>query len=178
MEYPLFIVTGAPGAGKSTALEAFIGLGSDYIAFDIDWLAISASNLCGKDIFTDSSTWPPYNQLWFEVLHSVYRNGIIPVLFAPLDLRDIQNNVLPEWVREVKWALLDCDDETRRRRLTERANWDDTMIDHALDDARFLRQTVQYQINTALMNPLAVAENILEWLEESTREILQSNGHS
>jgi len=85
MKYPLCIVTGAPGSGKSTTLNAFLELHSGYIAFDIDWLAEAASNLAAKDIYSDPSTWKPYTALWFEVLHAVYKNGQIPVFFTPND---------------------------------------------------------------------------------------------
>jgi dephospho-CoA kinase len=63
MKYDINIVTGAPGSGKSTALEAFLSLETEYIAFDIDWLAESAGRLANKNIFTDSSTWKPYGAL-------------------------------------------------------------------------------------------------------------------
>ena len=171
MTYPLYIVTGAPGAGKSSAVKAFVGLAKEYIAFDIDWLAVPASNLCGKDIFTDASTWPAYNQLWFEVLRCVYRNGLTPVLFAPISPEDVGEEDLPRWCRGVEWALLDCDDATRRRRLTERPDWDDTMSAYAMEDAGLLRRAVSRRINTALKDPAAVAEEILRWLEQSRAKV-------
>jgi broad-specificity NMP kinase len=63
MKYVLHIVTGAPGAGKSTTLAAFLRLKSEYVAFDIDWLAQPASRLAGKDILFDPSTWKPYGEV-------------------------------------------------------------------------------------------------------------------
>ena len=38
MDDRIYLVTGAPGSGKTTALERFLRLNSEYIAFDIDWL--------------------------------------------------------------------------------------------------------------------------------------------
>ena len=88
MPSTLHIVTGAPGAGKSTALTAFLGLQSDYVAFDMDWLTVPGSDLAGKDIIFDQTTWKPYNALWFEVLHSIHKNGKIAVFFAPTSPQD------------------------------------------------------------------------------------------
>ena len=79
----LRIITGAPGSGKSTAMERFLRRGSGYVAFDMDWLLVSASALAQRDVQNDPDTWPAYNALWLEIIHAVYRNGVTPVLFAP-----------------------------------------------------------------------------------------------
>ena len=63
MKRNLLFVTGAPGAGKSTTLDALLKIDSEYIAFDIDWLIESASALVEKDIRFDPGTWKPYGVL-------------------------------------------------------------------------------------------------------------------
>ena len=168
MKYPLYLVTGAPGSGKSTTLDAFIELHSAYIVFDIDWLAESASGLARRNIFDDSSTWKPYSELWFEVLHGVYKNGKTPILFTPNDPGDIAQYGQPAWCNKVNWLLLDCDDQTRRERLQHRPDWTEAMIDEAITDADFLRQAIHLQVDTKLLSPNAVAAKILAWLEHAS----------
>ncbi|MEZ4725957.1 MAG: ATP-binding protein [Caldilineaceae bacterium] len=163
----LYIVTGAPGAGKSTAVAAFLQLTTDSIAFDMDWLATPASLLAGKSIYTDPTTWPPYNALWFEILHTIHRNGKTPVLFAPLDPDDITISGKPSWCREIRWLLLDCDDATRHTRLAARPDWTATMVAEALTDAQHLREQIRHQLDTGHLSPTAVATGILEWLAQS-----------
>lgn len=165
MKHELFAVTGAPGSGKTTAAEAFIQLRTPYLAFDIDWLGTVASNLAGKDIFFDSSTWEPYGALWFEVLHSVYRNRRVPVFFTPGDPSDFERHGLPDWCGSVEWLLLDCDDDVRRFRLASRLGWTGDMVEDALEDARVLRQIVAHRLDTAQHTPPQVAKSILSWLE-------------
>jgi hypothetical protein len=165
MQYSLYIVTGAPGSGKSTSLNAFLELHSNYIAFDIDWLAEAASSLAGKDIYSDPSTWKPYGWLWFEILHAVYKNGRTAVFFTPNDPQDIEQYGQPAWCRDIRWLLLDCDDETRRERLAQRPDWTEVMISEAILDARALRQTIHLQVDTGLLSPKETAATILNWLE-------------
>jgi hypothetical protein len=170
MKYPLCIVTGAPGAGKSTTLKAFLELHSSYIAFDIDWLAETASELADKNIYSDPSTWKPYASLWFEVLHAIYKNGRIPVFFTPNDPQDIEQYGQPVWCSDIKWLLLDCDDQIRRERLIHRPDWTGAMIDDAFADANVLRQTIYLQVDTGLLSPKAIATKILDWLEQVQRD--------
>lgn len=159
----LHIVTGAPGAGKSTALRAFLDLRTGHVAFDIDWLAGPASDLAGRSIYFDNSTWPPYNRLWFEILHGVHRNGRVPVLFAPLDDRDVASSGIPTWCERVEWLLLDCADDVRTARLASRG-WDGDRIRGALDDANTLRQLPVNRLDTQRHNPGDVARQIANWL--------------
>jgi hypothetical protein len=169
------LVAGAPGSGKSTACEAFLELGSNYVAFDIDWLIVPASELAGRDIIWDRSTWPAYGRVWFEILHGVTRNNRVPVLFTSHDRRDIEQIAGIDWCRGVEWLLLDCDDVTRDCRLRTRPGWTRAMIDDALGDARALRGTIEPCLNAAGLSPRAVAEWILDWLNHNEQEQLATS---
>ena len=153
MNRTLYLVTGAPGAGKTATLAEFIGLDSQFIAFDIDWLTVAASNLAGKDIMFEASTWPAYNALWFVILQAIYTNHHTPVLFAPLDPRDLARDGQPSWCDQTEWLLLDCDDDLRRLRLKQRPEWTEARIEEALADARVLRQTIPTRIDTGVYSP-------------------------
>lgn len=164
MTHRLFVVTGAPGSGKTATVEAFLRLRTPYLTFDIDWLGVAASNLAGRDIFLDRSAWAPYAALWFEVLHTAHLNGRVPVFFTPNDPNDFESHGLPEWCRGVEWLLLDCADEVRTRRLRARREWTDTMIEEAVEDSRALRAAIGTRIDTARQSPAQVADAILRWL--------------
>ena len=163
MRCPLLIATGAPGAGKSTTAEALLGLRAQCAVFDIDWLLEASSDLAARDIRVDPATWPPYNRLWFEVLHASYKNGRTPVLFAPLDPGDVEKAGLPSWCSGVEWLLLDCDDAVRCRRLQQRAGWDEGRIAAALEDAAALREAVGLRVDTASLSPAEAARAVFDW---------------
>lgn len=163
--YPIAIVTGAPGAGKSATLAALLALESGYVAFDIDWLVETASALVGCDIRFEPATWQPYNALWFAILHAICVNHQQPVLFAPFDKNDIANLGQPAWCGELRWLLLDCEDGLRRHRLAQRPDWTPAMIEEAITDAYLLRQTVPERLDTGTLQPNAVAMAIVEWLQ-------------
>ncbi len=165
--HQLHIGTGAPGSGKSTALEAFIRCRSHYSAFDMDWLLAPASALAGKDIRVDVSAWPSYNALWLEVLYAVHKNKRTAVLFAPINTDDLPIEMLPAWCSGVEWLLLDCPDAVRRARLSDRPGWTDAMTVEAEEDARVLRETIPHRIDTGKHAPDAVAGLVLDWLNQA-----------
>ena len=164
---PLHIVTGAPGAGKSTALAAFLRLEVDFVAFDIDWLIQSASDLAGQDIHFARSKWKAYNSLWIDFLLAVCKNRRSPVLFAPFTPADLDNLVSP-WSSGVRWLLLDCPDAILRKRLEVRgACWTESRVRDALSDASYLRsQFLGDVIDTNSNSPTKTATHISNWLSK------------
>ena len=163
----LYIVTGAPGSGKTTALAALLQRPNPYLAFDIDWLTITASHLARTDIIFDRTTWPAYNALWLEILHAVYRNGKVAIFFSPFDTNDVDQTGQAIWYQHIEWLLLDCDDVTRQTRLSARSEWSDEMITEALSDAHALRKHILERIDTGTHTPDEVAEAILRWVERT-----------
>jgi hypothetical protein len=161
----IYIVTGAPGSGKTTTLEALLSRAGSFLVFDIDWLLIPASQLARSDILSDHATWPAYNALWFEILHAVHKNGKRAIFFSPLDTHDVARYGQPAWCARIEWLLLDCDDVTRQMRLSCRPGWTEAMIAEALIDAQALREQVTERIDTGIYTPDEVAAAILVWVE-------------
>ncbi len=166
MKQILNIVTGAPGVGKTSVVTELLQLKSQFVIFDIDWLADSASELSGKSIYTDSSTWKAYSALWFEVLHSICKNEGEPIFFTPNNKEDFVKFGTPEWVDGINWLLLDCDEKTRRARLAER-NWDNERIQEALDDADHFRKTIDAKIDTGLATPKEIAKQVVDYFKKN-----------
>ncbi len=161
----LYLVAGAPGAGKSVATEALLGLESPFVFLDIDWLVAPASALYGQDIRFSPESWSPYGELWFSVLHAVYQNGLTPVLFTPSDPSDY-DEALPDWCGGLEWLLLDCADDVRLERLHGRG-WQGERLAEAFQDAALMRQLIPRRVDTGILNPYEVAGQVLVWLKET-----------
>lgn len=176
MAHTLYLVTGAPGVGKSTTLAAFLHLHSRFLALDLDWFLDAASTLAGKEIRFAPTTWPAYHTLWVEILAAIDRNHRETILFAPISPQDITQYGQPYWCTRIEWLLLDCDDEVRRQRLSQRPDWTTQMIEEALHDARELRQSIEKRIDTGRHTPTQVAQRIHEWTEEINSLNDEANG--
>ncbi|MBX0329666.1 hypothetical protein K2Z83_18510 [Oscillochloris sp. ZM17-4] len=135
---------------------------------NIDELLPAASQLAQRDIRADQATWPAYNRLWLEILHAVSRNGMIALLFAPLDREDLARVGRLPWVDRIAWLLLDCDAQTRQARLRDRPGWSEDQIADALHDAQHLREQLSARIDTGIHRPHAVVDGILAWVERSS----------
>lgn len=168
MNVILHLVSGAPGSGKSTALNALLRQPNPYIAFDIDWLTVPASQLARSNIIFDHTTWPAYNALWLEILHAIGRNNKQAVLFSPWDKGDVARLGALSWCKRIEWLLLDCDDASRRARLARRSSWTTAMIDEAIEDAQVLREQIDRRIDTVALDPDQVASAILDWVATTT----------
>ncbi len=159
---PLSIVTGAPGAGKSSTVEALIAREPSFLVFDADWLLDATSLLTGQTLTEASSLWPQYRRLWLTIAQIVERNGRSTVLFIPVTPPEIAELLPDPWRGRVRWCLLDCDDQTRRERLQGR-DWPQDAIDEAIDDGEALRGAITCTIDTSRRRPDEVAAEICAW---------------
>jgi hypothetical protein len=163
----LYLVAGAPDAGKTRVCGALVELHTAYVALDMDVLIDSASRLAQGDIHFDAATWPAYRALWFDVLEALRRNHQIPVLFAAFAPDDLEAAGLPDGWSGAEWLLLDCSEATRRKRLAERG-WPEERVNSALSDATALRRGVAVRLETDSRDASAVAVEVREWLDASS----------
>jgi hypothetical protein len=160
----LFVVTGAPGAGKSTVLPELLrlrltpGAGERrLVVMDMDELLDPDGRILGIDIAHSSAAanWPAYNALWLRITELVRRSGSPMLLLTP---------GVPSQLPEGRWLHLDCPDAVRRKRLAARG-WSDGQITDALADAAELRKLVPRSV-AGDGTPEESAQKILAWIKE------------
>ena len=162
-EITLTIVIGAPASGKSSTITELLQLQSKFVILDIDWIADSASRLAGKSIYTDSTIWEPYGELWFDFLHAIYKNSKHAIFFTPNRPRDIENQGTANWIDDSRWLLLDCDDTVLQARLDTRIEWSEDRKLEAITDAQELRSFNIETIDTGEHKPSDVAQKVLSF---------------
>jgi dephospho-CoA kinase len=154
----LFVVTGAPGSGKSTVVPELVRLNpGGLVVMDMDELLDDEGRVLGIEIATPAAapTWPAYNALWKRITELVRRSGSPVLLLSPL---------IPKELPEGRWLHLDCPDRVRRRRLAERG-WSAADIAEAIKDAAEIRKLVPRSV-TADGTPEQSAQQILAWIKE------------
>ena len=158
-----FIVTGAPGDGKSSIVKELLSQKPGFMIYDIDWLVEAASKLSGKDVIFEQSVWEDYRNLWFTVLQMTLKNSQKVVFFAAIDKDDIAE-LGSEISNNTAWCLLDCDDKTRKARLEERSNWTSDQSLEAVNDAKKLREQIEYVISSDTKSISDVAREVRNWI--------------
>ncbi|WP_344843886.1 AAA family ATPase [Kribbella ginsengisoli] len=154
----LFVVTGAPGAGKSTVVPELLRLRSkQLVVMDMDELLDHEGRVLGILIADKSAEqkWPAYNALWLRITELVRRSGTPVLLLTP---------GVPTELPEGRWLHLDCPDAIRRKRLAERG-WPEEQIADALEDAAELRKLVPRSV-PGDGTPEESAQLILAWVNE------------
>lgn len=154
----MYVVTGAPGAGKSTVIPELLRLQSgQLVVMDMDELLDQDGRVLGIDIADSgaAANWPAYNALWRRITELVRRSGPPMLLLSPL---------VPEQLPEGRWLHLDCPDPVRRKRLAKRG-WSDDQIAHAIADAAEIRKLVPRSV-PGDGTPEESARLILAWVNE------------
>ena len=153
---PLFVVTGASGAGKSAVCADLAAALPECLVFDVDWLI---------DPFTRAGTpvdWPALFEAWLVVAHGAAQGGRHTVLLGPLtpDKLDVPAR---RWVGAIHFALLDCPDGARRQRLAARPSWRAADAERQLAFAAYLRRVVPTVVATD-GGPADAAAELAAWV--------------
>lgn len=158
---PLFVVTGASGAGKTTILPALLTeLRGTAAVFDadslIDPLARAASD--------GQINWTAFTDTWLHIAHDVAQNGLPTLLTAPFIPEQLAALPGRAWVGDIHFLVLDCPDDARRRRIEARPRWRDRDTDAQVDFGRWLRKNLAPVIDTTTRSPGQVATEVAAWV--------------
>ncbi|MER5323010.1 PEP-utilizing enzyme [Streptosporangium roseum] len=164
---PLYLLAGAPGAGKTTLLPYLLRAADGLVVMDMDEL-LEDGELIGVPIAEPEAApvWPAYDRLWRRIVTMVRRVGHPVLLMCPIpDAAEVPPGV--RWDEPVHWALLDCPDDERARRLRERGapqEW----IDDALADAAQGRELIPAVFHAVGADHAGLAGQVLAWARGRT----------
>lgn len=154
---PLFVVTGASGAGKTTVTGPLRRLLPDCAVFETD-LTLQVAAL-GLDTWRDT---------WLRLAYGMALNGRATVLcgsFLPDQLDSLPARKL---LGPVHFCNLDCAGDVLAGRLRARPPWRHSSTDTAIAEHRrfaaWLRAHIQPSFDTSVLTPGETAEHIAAWV--------------
>ena len=101
-----------------------------------------------------------------EPAHAVAQSGRATVLLSPFMPDQLQDLPARRWITDIHFALLDCTDTTRTKRLEDRPIWREHNTDRQLAFAEYLRTHIPTAIPTDNATPAATAQAIATWVRE------------
>ena len=157
---PLYVVTGASGAGKSTIFPFLAAELPECAVFDVDWLIDPIGVVCAPEPIN----WVAFRDAWLSVAHGVAQGGRATVLLSTFMPEQLEDLPARRWITDVHFALLDCTDAARVRRLKSRPSWRDQNTDRQLSFAAYLRTQISTVLQTDDASPATTASAIAEWV--------------
>jgi chloramphenicol 3-O-phosphotransferase len=160
-QLPLFVVTGASGSGKTAIAVPLARLLTDScVTFDVDLLLDSAGAIAeGRPI-----QWSAFRDAWVAVTHGAAQSGRPTVLLGPLIPEHLQDLPARRWIGDIHFVLLDCPDEVRRTRLTNRPPWRGRDMAEQCAFGQWLRRNIADSVDTSAGTPEQTARTVADWI--------------
>lgn len=164
--YPLFIVTGVSGVGKSSVIPALIGHLPEHIVLDVD-------ELYGLGL---KFGWEVKRNALLRFAAGIGRNGRSTVLCGTIYRDGFSSLPARTSLGAIHFLNLHCDAELREQRLRprlERLSWTEEKIQEFFRNHR--RMAAEFQdefeetVNVTEMSIGEVANVITEWIEMKTQ---------
>jgi len=116
LRLPLFVITGASGAGKSSACLALAAKTKDFVVLD--------SDILWRDEFNQPNTdYRNYREMWLRLCKNVSQAGK-PVVLCGASLPDqFEQCIERRYFSVIHYLALVCSDEALESRLRMRPAW-------------------------------------------------------
>jgi hypothetical protein len=142
--FPLFIVTGASGVGKTTIVSELRTYLPEFEVFE-------------TDIMWDDD-WQKQRNNWLRIAHSVAQNNRMTVLCGTMMPDDVEKCDHFRFFAQVHYAILHCDDQTREARLRSRPAWRKCSSDAFIEEHKKFAHWLLENADTAFSPPAPVID--------------------
>ena len=159
-DFPLFVVTGASSAGKTTITAPLRQKLPGCDVFDTDIILQVAA-----------LGWDTWRNTWLRLAHAIALNGRVTVLCGSLLPSQLESLPARKLVGPIRFCTLDCPNTVLAGRLRRRPSWRGTSTQDAIDRhqrfAAWLRAHIQPCYDTSQLTPAETAERIATWISQS-----------
>jgi hypothetical protein len=154
---PLFVVTGASGAGKTTVTGPLRRLLPDCAVFEAD-LTLQVAAL----------GWETWRDTWLRLAHGEALNGRVTVLCGSLLPDQLDAVPARKLLGPIHFCDLDCPGDVLAARLRARPSWRHSSLETAIAEhqrfAAWLRAHIQPCYDTSALTPDETAAQIAAWV--------------
>jgi predicted kinase len=155
---PLFVLTGASGAGKSTVTAPLRMMLPGCLVFETDVI-----------LHVAALGWDTWRSTWLQLAHAAALGGRVTVLtgtFTPGQLERLPARTL---IGPIHFALLDCPDDVLASRLQARPPWRGTSsLAKIAENQQFaagLRARIRPSFDTSTASAAEVAAQVAAWVK-------------
>jgi hypothetical protein len=155
---PLFVVTGASGAGKSTITGPLRNLLPGCLVVEGDVI-----------LHVAALGWDTWRNTWLQLAHAAALGGQATVLTGSLTPGQLDRLPARKLIGPIHFALLDCPDDVLADRLRARPAWRGTSSPAKITDhqrfAAWLRARITPSFDTSTASAAEVAAWIAAWVQ-------------
>ncbi|MCC7449469.1 MAG: nucleoside kinase [Anaerolineae bacterium] len=159
--FPLFVVTGASGSGKTAVVPELRCTLRHCVVFDKDLLW----GRCGN--------WEQFYNNWLRIAYSIAQGGrytVIAGIIMPGDFDSCEDRGL---IGPIYYVNLHCDDAVREQRIRARPAWRQSTNEWFIQEQRRVAAELltlapgldppMYVINTSAQSTAATAASVVHW---------------
>jgi len=162
-DFPLFVVTGASGTGKTTITGPLRRALPGCDVFDTDIILQVAA-----------LGWDTWRNTWLRLAHAIALNGRVTVLCGSLLPSQLETLPAYKLVGPIRFCTLDCPSPVLADRLRRRPSWRGTSTEDAIAEhqrfAAWLRANIEPCYDTSQLTPAETAERIATWISRTIRQ--------
>lgn len=124
LQQPLYCITGASGAGKSTICYVLTKRLQNFVVLEKDIL--------WADVFNDPTM--NFNEIWMRMAKNIGQSGKPVVLCGTTLPQHLDNSIEKRYFSTIRFLALVCDDDVLAERLRQRPAWrgfnDESIAEH------------------------------------------------
>ncbi|HUX88196.1 MAG TPA: AAA family ATPase [Chloroflexota bacterium] len=160
---PLFVVTGASGAGKTTVSLQLPNLLSECVVLESDLL-------WRPELDRPENQYRDFRDLWLRLAKNVHQSGRSVVLLGSAVPESFENSPERRYLRVIHYLALVCDDGALATRLSQRPGWRNSHSDDFVKRMVAFNRWLREHADTTTP-PLTLLETIEATIEETVGQV-------